>query len=81
MRERIGTSIIDANGRVTIPKQMRDYLHLETSDKIVFIARNNETIFHKATTKKLSTILENQRPWKLSSSEFQRKARKEWSRQ
>lgn len=79
--EEIGISSISEKGQVTIPKEIRDVLELKTGDKVVFVERNNEIVVHKdsANTKKLSTILENQKPWKLSGVEFQRKARKEWS--
>jgi len=80
MSEQIGISSISAKGQVTIPKEIRDALQLKTGDKVIFIERDNEIVVHKATTKKLSTILEKQKPWNLGSLEFQRKARKEWQK-
>lgn len=78
--EEIGISSISEKGQVTIPKEIRDVLELKTGDKVVFVERNNEIVVHKGSANaKLSTILENQKPWKLSGVEFQRKARKEWS--
>jgi AbrB family looped-hinge helix DNA binding protein len=79
LEEEIGVSSINGRGQVTIPKVIRDALKLKAGDKVVFIERNNEILVHKAKTKKLSEILEKQESWRLSSLEFQRKARTEWS--
>ena len=79
MQEEVGISSISEKGQVTIPKEIRDILRLKAGDKVIFLERNNEIIVHKARTKKLSEILENQEPWKMKSIEFQRKARKEWA--
>jgi antitoxin PrlF len=77
----IGISSISEKGQVTIPKEIRDILALKAGDKVVFVMEeDNEIAIRKATgsTKKLSSILENQKTWKIGSIEFQRKARKEW---
>ena len=79
MQEEVGISSISEKGQVTIPKEIRDILQLKSGDKVIFLERDNEIIVHKARTKKLSAILENQKPWKMGSLEFQRKARKEWA--
>ncbi|HYB04304.1 MAG TPA: AbrB/MazE/SpoVT family DNA-binding domain-containing protein [Nitrososphaerales archaeon] len=77
--QEVGVSSISEKGQVTIPKEIRDALQLKAGDKVVFIERANEILVRKAKTKRLSEILENQKPWKWGSLEFQRKARKEWS--
>jgi antitoxin PrlF len=77
----IGISSISEKGQVTIPKEIRDKLALKAGDKLVFVMEeDNEIAIHKATgsTKKLSSILENQKSWKMGSIGFQCKARKEW---
>jgi AbrB family looped-hinge helix DNA binding protein len=79
LEEEIGVSSINGRGQVTIPKVIRDALKLKAGDKVVFIERNNEILVHKAKTKKLSEILEKQESWRLSSLEFQRLTRTEWS--
>ena len=79
MQEEVGVSSISEKGQVTIPKEIRDALQLKAGDKVVFIERGREIFIHKAKTKKLSEILESQKPWKVSSLEFQKKARQEWS--
>lgn len=59
-------------GQVTIPKKICDAVKLKTGDKVVFIKRDDEILIQKVKMKRLSEILENQKPWKLSSLEFQR---------
>ena len=76
----VGISSVSEKGQVTIPKEIRDALQLKAGDKVVFLERDDEIVVHKAKTLKLSEILESQKPWKESSLEFQRKARREWSR-
>jgi len=80
LSDQVGISSLSEKGQVTIPKEIRDALQLKPGDKLVFIERGDEIVVHKAKARKLSAILENQKPWKLSSIEFQRKARKEWSK-
>jgi AbrB family looped-hinge helix DNA binding protein len=80
LSNQVGISSISEKGQVTIPKEIRDVLQLKPGDKVVFIERGNEIVVHKARSRKLSVMLENQKPWKLGSIEFQRKARKEWSK-
>ena len=71
-------SSMSEKGQVTIPKEIRDALGLKAGDRVVFVERDNEIVVHKAGTKNLSTLLENQKPWRIGSLEFQRKVRKEW---
>jgi AbrB family looped-hinge helix DNA binding protein len=78
LRKEVGVSSISEKGQVTIPKEIRDALQLKTGDKVVFIARDKEIVVHTAKRKKLSETLENQKPWKSSGLEFQRRVRKEW---
>ena len=75
----MGVSSVSEKGQVTIPKEIRESLQLKAGDKVVFVERDNEIVVHKAKTKRLSEILENQKPWNVSSLEFQRRARKEWT--
>ena len=74
----IGTSIISEKGQVTIPKEIRDKLGIVQGDRLVFDLKGNEIIIKKTGTNKVSKILKNQKPWKISSVEFQRKLRDEW---
>jgi AbrB family looped-hinge helix DNA binding protein len=74
----IGTSAVSAKGQVTIPKEIRDVLGLKPGDKVVFIEKENEVSIRRSNVKRLSQILEAQRPWKTSGLGFQSRARKEW---
>ncbi len=74
----VGTSIISEKGQVTIPKEIRDKLGIVQGDRLVFDLKGNEIIIKKTGTNKVSKILKNQKPWKISSVEFQRKLRDEW---
>jgi AbrB family looped-hinge helix DNA binding protein len=74
----VGISSISEKGQVTVPKEIRKILGLKAGDKVVFISRGGQILIRKAQMKRLSQILENQKPWKFSSLEFQRKVREEW---
>jgi len=74
----VGTSIISEKGQVTIPKEIRDKLGIVQGDRLVFDLKGNEIIIKKTGTNKVSQILKEQKPWKISSVEFQRKLRDEW---
>jgi len=74
----VGTSIISEKGQVTIPKEIRDKLGIVQGDRLVFDLKGNEIIIKKTGTNNVSKILKKQKPWKISSVEFQRKLRDEW---
>jgi AbrB family looped-hinge helix DNA binding protein len=74
----IGTSIISEKGQITIPKEIRDKLGIVQGDRLVFDLKGNEIIIKKTGTNKVSKILKEQKSWKISSVEFQRKLRDEW---
>ncbi len=74
----IGTSALSAKGQVTIPKEIREALELKPGDKVVFIEKGEEVTIRRSRMKRLSQILESQRPWKESGLVFQKRARKEW---
>lgn len=74
----VGTSIISEKGQITIPKEIRDKLGIVQGDRLVFDLKGNEIIIKKTGTNKVSKILKDQKPWKISSVEFQRKLHDEW---
>jgi AbrB family looped-hinge helix DNA binding protein len=49
-------SIITSKGQVTIPKNMRETLHLYSGDKVEFIKNKNNEIIIKPLTKKASEV-------------------------
>jgi AbrB family looped-hinge helix DNA binding protein len=74
----VGVSPVSEKGQVTIPKGIRDSLKLKKGDRVVFLEADEKVILRKAKSGKLSEALQNQRPWKASALQFQRKLRKEW---
>jgi AbrB family looped-hinge helix DNA binding protein len=49
-------STITSKGQVTIPKNMRETLHLYSGDKVDFIKNKNNEIIIKPLTKKASEV-------------------------
>jgi AbrB family looped-hinge helix DNA binding protein len=74
----VGVSPVSEKGQVTIPKEIRDSLKLKKGDRVVFLEVDEKVVIRKAKSGKLSDALLNQRPWKASALQFQRKLRKEW---
>ena len=74
----IGISAVSSKGQVTIPKEIREALDLKPGDKVVFIERENEVTIRRSKVKRLSQILEAQKPWKSGSLKFQSRVRSEW---
>jgi len=74
----VGVSPVSEKGQVTIPKEIREWLKLKKGDRVVFLEADGKVILRKSKSGKLSEALQNQRPWKASALQFQRKLRKEW---
>jgi AbrB family looped-hinge helix DNA binding protein len=74
----IGTSVISEKGQITIPKEIRDKLGIAQGDRLIFDLKGDEIIIKKSKTNKISEILNNQKPWKKNSLEFQKELREEW---
>ncbi len=49
-------STVTSKGQVTIPKNMRETLHLLSGDKVEFIKNKNNEIIIKPLTKKASDV-------------------------
>ncbi len=49
-------STITSKGQVTIPKNIRDILHLNSGDKVEFICTENDEIIIKPVTKKAADV-------------------------
>ena len=74
----VGISAVSVKGQVTIPKEIRRALGLRPGDKVVFIEKGEEVSIRRSGARKLSQILETQKPWKTTALQFQKRLRKEW---
>jgi len=72
-----GISSVSRKGQVTIPKEARRRLKLKPGDKVVFLIREDGVLIRKASTRRLSELLEEE-PWPVDSLRFQRRLREEW---
>jgi AbrB family looped-hinge helix DNA binding protein len=78
MATEIGT--ISTKGQVTIPKDVREALHLRPGDKVLFdVEAGNRAVVRKAEPMRLVDILDRIGPAKFSGVEWQRRLRREWS--
>ena len=74
----IGT--VSTKGQVTIPKDIREALHLRAGDKVLFdLQSGDQALVRKAEPRRLSEILDRLGPTKETGVELQRRLRREWS--
>jgi AbrB family looped-hinge helix DNA binding protein len=79
MATEVGT--LSTKGQVTIPKDVREALHLLPGDKVQFdIEGGDSARVRKAEPSKLVEILDRLGPMKESGVTFQRRMRREWDR-
>jgi len=57
-------------------KKARRRLKLKPGDKVVFLIRESGVLIRKASTRRLSELLE-EKPWPVDSLRFQRRLREE----
>lgn len=50
------TATLTSKGQVTIPKQVRDFLHLHTGDRIEFILQKNSEAMMKPVAKSVDDV-------------------------
>lgn len=50
------TSTVTQKGQVTIPKDVRDSLHLVTGDKVEFVRNERDEVVIKPLTRKVSEV-------------------------
>jgi len=79
MATEVGT--LSTKGQVTIPKDVREALHLRPGDKVLFDLEGGDSArVRKAEPSQLVEILDRLGPMKESGVTFQRRLRREWDR-
>jgi len=79
MPTEIGT--VTTKGQVTLPKDIREGLHIRAGDKLVFdLEGGDRVVVRKAEPRRLTAILDRLAPTKETGVEFQRRLRREWAR-
>jgi AbrB family looped-hinge helix DNA binding protein len=79
MATEVGT--LSTKGQVTIPKDVREALHLRPGDKILFdVTGGDRAVVRKAEPSRLTEILDRLGPTKETGVDYQRRLRREWSR-
>lgn len=79
MPTEIGT--VSTKGQVTVPKDIREALHIRAGDKLVFDLEGGDlALVRKAEPMRLTDILDRLGPTKETGVEFQRRLRREWTR-
>ena len=66
------TSTISSKGQITVPKEIREHLHVEVSDKIVFIPQEDGKVVITNIQKSASSLfgmLKHRKPEKAISLE------------
>ncbi|MEM3172018.1 MAG: AbrB/MazE/SpoVT family DNA-binding domain-containing protein [Candidatus Nitrosotenuis sp.] len=69
---------VTTKGQITIPKEVRERLNLKEGDRVVFVIESGQATMRKASGEKISEILRRQKPWRVHSTRFQKRIRKEW---
>ncbi|MGA7847454.1 MAG: AbrB/MazE/SpoVT family DNA-binding domain-containing protein [Thermoplasmata archaeon] len=79
MPAEIGT--VSTKGQVTVPKDIRDALHIRAGDKLVFdLEAGDRALVRKAEPQRLTEILDRLGPAKETGVVLQRKLRRAWTR-
>ncbi len=79
MATEIGT--VSTKGQVTIPRDIREALHIRPGDKVIFDLEGGDRAWvRKAEPQMLSEILNRLGPSTEKGVETQRRLRREWSR-
>jgi len=79
MATEVGT--LSTKGQVTIPKDVREALHLRPGDKVLFDVEGGDSArVRKAEPSTLVEILDRLGPMKETGVTFQRRMRREWDR-
>ncbi|MFZ0830191.1 MAG: AbrB/MazE/SpoVT family DNA-binding domain-containing protein, partial [Thermoplasmata archaeon] len=72
---------VSTKGQVTVPKDIRDALHIRAGDKLVFdLEAGDRALVRKAEPQRLTEILDRLGPAKETGVVLQRKLRRAWTR-
>ena len=52
----MGTATITSKGQITIPKSVRDSLHLRSGDKVAFVIRGQDEALLKRATRSVDQV-------------------------
>jgi AbrB family looped-hinge helix DNA binding protein len=74
------TGTVSTKGQVTVPKDIREALHIRAGDKLLFdLGGGDRALVRKAEHQRLTAILDRAGPAKESGVEMQRRLRREWA--
>ncbi len=79
---------VTSKGQITIPKPVRDQLHLEAGSKVLFLLEENEVILKPKVKDPLQGLLNLRKKWEeegklLSQNQFQilmKEGKRGWSK-
>ncbi|MBS7626798.1 AbrB/MazE/SpoVT family DNA-binding domain-containing protein [Candidatus Bathyarchaeota archaeon] len=74
----VGICTVSEKGQVTIPRDARRRLNLKAGDRVLFKVEGDKVIMVRVGGRRLSETLEGQKPWPITSVEYQRRLRAEW---
>jgi len=74
----VGVSTVSEKGQVTIPRNARKRLRIVAGDRVLFKVEGDKVLLVRVEQRKLSEILDSQKPWPVGSVEYQRRLRDEW---
>jgi AbrB family looped-hinge helix DNA binding protein len=74
----VGVSSVSEKGQVTIPKDARKRLKISAGDRVLFKIEGDKVLLVRVEERKLSEILDSQKPWPVTGLKHQRRLRAEW---
>jgi len=74
----VGVSTVSEKGQVTIPRDARKRLKIAPGDRVLFKVEGDKVLLVRIAERRLSKTLDNQKPWPVTSLEYQRRLRAEW---
>ena len=74
----VGISTVSEKGQVTIPRDARKRLKITAGDRVLFKIEDDKVLLVRIGDRRLSETLDSQKPWPITSLEYQRQLRAEW---